>query len=104
MKRAPKVPRVALLGYITETNEYYHWILNNRFQLFEIYSPNIITTQTYEEGVKKQGYMAELPVDGNWHLYGSSYTGNIFNATPAHTLEESTSYSGTGSVKALYSV
>lgn len=84
MNRIPKVPRVALLGYATKTDEYYHWILNDRFQLFEIYSPNIITTKTYEEGVKKQGYMAQLPVNGKWFLYGSAYTGNIFNAIPAN--------------------
>lgn len=84
----PKVPRVALLGYVKATNEYYHWILDERFQLSEVYSPNIITTQTYEEGVKKKGYLKQLPVDGEWHLYGTSYTGNVFNATPAHTIEE----------------
>jgi hypothetical protein len=80
--RKPKIPRVALLGYVTATREYYHWILNDRFQLFEVYSPNIITTQTYEEGVRKQGIMEQLPINGEWFLYGSSYTGNIFNATP----------------------
>ena len=72
--KTPKLPRVAMLGYVTETNEYYHWILTNYGDLEEIYSPNIITTESYTNALN----------DGQWGLYkgATSYRGNIFNAVP----------------------
>ena len=43
-----KVPRVTLLGYVEETKEYYHWILDWDKKLTDLYSLDIITTQSYE--------------------------------------------------------
>jgi hypothetical protein len=63
-KKSPKVPRVALLGYVTGTREYYHWILTNFNQLKEVYSTNVITTESYTK------------------QFLSGYSGNIFNAIP----------------------
>ena len=72
--KAPKLPRVAMLGYVTETNEYYHWILTNYGDLEEIYSGNIITTESYIKSMNEE----------QWKQYhgATKYTGNIFNAIP----------------------
>lgn len=72
--KEPKLPRVAMLGYVTETNEYYHWILTNYGDLEEIYSTNIITTESYIKSIN----------EGQWKQYhgATKYMGNIFNAVP----------------------
>ena len=72
--KMPKLPRVAMLGYLTETDEYYHWILTSYGDLQEIYSPNIITTESYIKSMN----------EGQWKQYHSAtkYAGNIFNAVP----------------------
>ena len=62
MKREPKVPRVALLGYVDTSKSYYHWILDECMHLTEIYSPAIITTESFE---KNRG--------------STEFNGNIFN-------------------------
>lgn len=74
LTKAPKLPRVAMLGYVTETNEYYHWILTHYGDLEEIYSKNIITTESYTNSLN----------EGQWNQYNGAtkYTGNIFNAVP----------------------
>jgi len=66
LNKLAKVPRVAILGYLTETREYYHWILNKFSQLSDVYSKNIITTESY--------------VKNHTH---TDFKGNIFNAKPA---------------------
>lgn len=81
LNREPKVPRVALLGYVATSKEYYHWILDHNGKLHDIYSKYIITTQTYDDGVRKTKWVNTIPSDNNWQLYSTSYTGNIFNAT-----------------------
>jgi hypothetical protein len=72
--KTPKLPRVAMLGYVTETDEYYHWILTNYGDLEELYSKNIITTESYVKSIN----------EGQWGQYkgATKYTGNIFNAVP----------------------
>ncbi len=64
-KKAPKVPRVAMLGYSTETGEYYHWILNSLIQLYDVYSKQIITTESFAKNQES-----------------TEFKGNIFNAVP----------------------
>ena len=64
LKSEPKLPRVALLGYITETKEYYHWILDEYFMVRDVYSKEIITTESYINGGT------------------TAFTGNVFNAKP----------------------
>lgn len=63
--KRPKLPRVALLGYITKTGEYYHWILDEAYRLTDKYTKEIITTETY---IKK--------------IHPYLNVGNIFNAVP----------------------
>ena len=72
--KTPKLPRVAMLGYVTETQEYYHWILTSYGDLNEIYSKNIITTESYTNAMN----------EGQWDQYkgATAYRGNIFNAMP----------------------
>jgi len=65
LKKAPKVPRVALLGYVVASREYYHWILDYTMRLTEVYSRNIITTESYS--------INGLPTE---------FSGNIYNGTP----------------------
>ncbi len=74
LKMEPKLPRVAMLGYVTETSEYYHWILTNFGDLEEIYSKNIITTESYTKA-HNEGHFGEFKG-------ATKYTGNIFNAVP----------------------
>ena len=64
-KKAPKVPRVALLGYVIASQQYYHWILDWTMRLTEIYSTNIITTESY---TKNGG--------------ATKFYGNIYNGIP----------------------
>jgi hypothetical protein len=64
LNKTPKLPRVAILGYVTATNEYYHWILPEYGNMQELYSKEIITTESY---VNKTN---------------TGKTGNIFNVIP----------------------
>ena len=64
LNKLAKVPRVAVLGYLL-TGEYYHWILDEFRQLTDVYSMEIITTETFTKKTQ------------------SGFTGNIFNAKAA---------------------
>jgi hypothetical protein len=65
LNKLAKVPRVAILGYISATKEYYHWILDEYRLLTDVYSKEIITTETFTNKTQ------------------SGFTGNIFNAKAA---------------------
>jgi hypothetical protein len=64
LNKTPKLPRVAILGYVVGTKEYYHWILPDFGVMRELYSKEIITTESYVNKVN------------------SGCSGNIFNAIP----------------------
>lgn len=59
----PVLPRVSVMGYILETNQYYHWILDWNGTLTDVYSQTIITTNSF---INKT----------------TGLSGNIFNCKP----------------------
>lgn len=67
-----KLPRVSLLGYLTESELYYFWILDSLGNLSDKYSRDIITTESY---LNYENEKLDNP--------GTGFSGNIFNAKPA---------------------
>lgn len=53
--REPEIPRVARLGFQRNTKENYYWILDWNRSVFDVYTTEEITTESYKnKGVKKE--------------------------------------------------